>query len=174
MEGLREGPVHPVRQLGGHGVHVLEQRSCQYGPPPLPQQGQLHSADMRHTSPRLLGSSACSADTQHAPASCCGDSLPTAPLPRSSTVAVRWAQALVPVLEFQSHSCCSRQFQAAKALNGKAQMWSCKTPSSESLLHSPPMLLFQYRVSPSIITTPAITVRCGSLATASRGNVLVG
>ena len=36
MEGLGQGAVHPVCQLGGHGMDILEYGSQQNGPPSLP------------------------------------------------------------------------------------------------------------------------------------------
>jgi hypothetical protein len=47
VQRLRERPVHPVRQLRGHAVHVLEAGAGQDDPPALPQQRQLRDMHMR-------------------------------------------------------------------------------------------------------------------------------
>lgn len=42
MKGFVQGPMHAVRQLRGHGMHVLEHCSQQYGSPSLLEQRELH------------------------------------------------------------------------------------------------------------------------------------
>ena len=37
MEGLIQGAVHPVCQLGGHGMDILKDGSQQNGSPSLPE-----------------------------------------------------------------------------------------------------------------------------------------
>ena len=46
VKGLRHGPVHAVRQLRGHGMHILEHCSQQDAPPSRLEESKLRNTEL--------------------------------------------------------------------------------------------------------------------------------